>query len=424
MSVYFLIVLLTALLGGALYRRAFFFLFSESVNKFSLRGNVHLFFIILLELPVIIYIHKNHRTLLKKIIVNSVTLSLLVYLCIALVSLTYTIDLNLSLVSCVAILSGILFYLIVSVYLIFPSPDRLQDRFVKLSSTINYFVTFIVIFAFFYSFWVEQGLNIVRLSIGNFIHPNTLGFLVAANIPLLHTRLKGSKGKNFCVFSLVISVIALILARSRSAWLAVAVAYGLYPIFSRQVYDKKKLFSYMLLYFSGVLIVAWLVYNRRIPFLAHIFRLTRDQLISITYRKDIWAFSVRRMLESPLIGVGIGAFQSIPYDVYRSYVPIKVTHAHNLFLNAGVEMGIHGALSMIAIFVVAFKKLFKVQSICNSGPTHRISVGLLLLLTAIFVFHLSETTVRYPFTTILFYTFLAMISSLSTVGCETGGEKR
>ena len=427
-SVYFLIVLLTALLGGPLYRRLVFYFFSRTVDKFSLIGNAHLVFVILLELPVMVYIYANYRELLKKSIKDIITIFLLIYTGIALVSLAYTIDLNLSLVSFIAILSGVLFYLIISVYLTFPSANGLnisaENRFVNLSLTINYFVTFIVVFAFFYSFGIKHDFSTNRLSIGSFIHPNTLGFLVAVNIPLIHSRLRGSGGRSLSVFSLVVCLIALIMARSRSAWLAIAVAYGLYPIFSRSGYDKKKLFFYLLLYFSGVLLVVWLVYSRRIPFLTHVFRLTKDQLISITYRKDIWAFSLRRILKSPLIGVGIGAFQSIPYDVYQAYVPIKVTHAHNLFLNAGVEMGVPGALTMVAIFIVSFVKLLKMQSICNSCLAHRILEGLLLLLTVILVFHFSESTIRYPFTTILFYTFLAMVSSLSVVCHLKSGDRQ
>jgi O-antigen ligase len=77
-------------------------------------------------------------------------------------------------------------------------------------------------------------------------------------------------------------------------------------------------------------------------------------------RLAIWGMAFRLVAEHPLLGVGLGNFQAaygrlmvpdLPLLAYPLELP---EHAHNLFLNLAVEVGLVGVSAFAWLLAVAF----------------------------------------------------------------------
>ncbi len=77
---------------------------------------------------------------------------------------------------------------------------------------------------------------------------------------------------------------------------------------------------------------------------------------NVSERLDLWAAAGRMTLESPVVGLGPGAF-SQHHDEYTSALPEDVNHpldvAHNTWLEVSSELGLVGLLAFVALLVVA-----------------------------------------------------------------------
>ena len=76
-------------------------------------------------------------------------------------------------------------------------------------------------------------------------------------------------------------------------------------------------------------------------------------------RWDIWKFSLGLIRERPLTGVGFGRFAA--EDLYRARFPEErlFLHAHNLFLNYAVQMGIGGVTVLLFLIFCVVREFWK-----------------------------------------------------------------
>ncbi|TYZ22553.1 O-antigen ligase family protein [Selenomonas ruminis] len=66
-------------------------------------------------------------------------------------------------------------------------------------------------------------------------------------------------------------------------------------------------------------------------------------------RLAFWESSVAMIQDHPFLGIGWGAYWMVypEYDFYLQGADIRIVHAHNLYLNYAVEIGIPGALAFL-----------------------------------------------------------------------------
>jgi putative inorganic carbon (hco3(-)) transporter len=81
-----------------------------------------------------------------------------------------------------------------------------------------------------------------------------------------------------------------------------------------------------------------------------------DLLTPETYagpmRSTIWAQSRQLSEQAPLTGIGLGAFPAV-YQQADTRVPLFITHAHNIVLQAALDLGWPGALAYMALLAGA-----------------------------------------------------------------------
>lgn len=69
-------------------------------------------------------------------------------------------------------------------------------------------------------------------------------------------------------------------------------------------------------------------------------------------RMDIWARAIYMLEDFPITGVGMGMFGNVADLLYPFFLaePGEIPHAHNLFLQVGVDLGLPGLIAWLSIF--------------------------------------------------------------------------
>jgi O-antigen ligase len=73
--------------------------------------------------------------------------------------------------------------------------------------------------------------------------------------------------------------------------------------------------------------------------------LTRDPRIAL------WEFSLRQIFAHPLAGTGFGVGSAKSVLAGQHFADPQLWHAHNIFLNYGLQMGIPGMIALLVILV-------------------------------------------------------------------------
>jgi putative inorganic carbon (hco3(-)) transporter len=177
------------------------------------------------------------------------------------------------------------------------------------------------------------------------IHPNVLGGYLAMVLPIpVALLVAGWPSLSWIVRVLLAVAIVLmggvlLLTQSRGAWIALAVALAVLVVL---VWRWGKV----------ALAIAAVVGTGIV--LSPAGALVRDRAFwaSSEHRLVIWADVLGLIQEHPLVGIGLGAF---PHSYPLVINPFgRVVHAHNLFLQVALDMGVvgGGAWLAIALFVL------------------------------------------------------------------------
>ena len=106
---------------------------------------------------------------------------------------------------------------------------------------------------------------------------------------------------------------------------------------------------------------------------------------SLGRRAELWEIGLSAVGESPIVGHGPQATRALINDGFEKIgLDVHYTHFHNGFLNAWVETGILGVLSLAAIFVVAFYLGCGILAV-SASPEERLGAAILITLTATYV---------------------------------------
>jgi putative inorganic carbon (HCO3(-)) transporter len=138
-------------------------------------------------------------------------------------------------------------------------------------------------------------------------------------------------------------------------------------------------------------------------------------------RLEIWGVATRLVAEHPLLGVGLGNFQAaygklmvpdLPLLTYPLELP---EHAHNLFLNLAVEVGLVGVSAFAWLLAVAFLRVRQIKRFTD-WRVGVWSMGLAAGLVAILVQALVDVVVYQGFVAILFFTYLGVMDAFKRFG--------
>lgn len=115
----------------------------------------------------------------------------------------------------------------------------------------------------------------------------------------------------------------------------------------------------------------------------------------IALREEIWSRTVMMIEDFPLTGIGMGAFPNVADAMYPFLhaAPGTIHHAHNLYLQIAVDLGLLGLLAWLAIFIII--TLIAVQLLQNGRKNQEIQssalgIGIIASQSALFIHGLTD----------------------------------
>ena len=112
-------------------------------------------------------------------------------------------------------------------------------------------------------------------------------------------------------------------------------------------------------------------------------------------RREIWSRAIYMIQDFPFTGIGMGSFGDVADALYPffSYSPGAVPHAHNLFLQIAVDLGIPGLIGWLAILLVIFAlswKLYRYGRVHQNVQCAALGAGLLCSQMALVVHGMTD----------------------------------
>jgi len=193
------------------------------------------------------------------------------------------------------------------------------------------------------------------------VHANVLAGTLVLILPILsilaidkiqnHVTLKfGIKQflPNFWVFGIALVVGVIVLSQSRGAYLAVILSAVALASFR-----WRRLFFVLIL---AIICVTVLLFYYGKPFAALELISTDSALGGAEFRIDVWSNSLFAISDFSFTGIGIGTFNQVVPEFYPfAYVNgAYAHHAHNLYLQIALDMGLPGLIAYLLLISILF----------------------------------------------------------------------
>ena len=203
------------------------------------------------------------------------------------------------------------------------------------------------------------------------VNENDLGLMLAMSMPLmiyLVIRVKSNVMRVFLWIQLVACIAAILLTGSRGALLSGAIASVMLPLSFRYLPVSQKCAAALACAGAATCAIFFIPAETWGRLLLFSTELTQGTL---THRTLIWSAGLAAFREHPFLGIGSGAYAATVLRVVN--VPYV---AHNTFLSVLVELGVVGALLMLALMASLYYTAFRMR-----GLDRRLWVTVLLTWT-------------------------------------------
>jgi len=147
-------------------------------------------------------------------------------------------------------------------------------------------------------------------------------------------------------FGLVLMAGVLLLTQSRGAWLASGLALLV-------VITLRWRWGWVLMLFMAILAGGILYSMGTFTVLEALSRSTT--LGGLAGRMEVWSRALYMIRDFPITGIGMGSFEEVADLLYPFFLfePGKIEHAHNLFLQVAVDLGVPGLAAWVICLVMA-----------------------------------------------------------------------
>ena len=269
-----------------------------------------------------------------------------------------------------------------------------------------------LLIADFYSFWQAAHGDFRAGAFSS--HPSNFGGYLMLIIPLLAVvnwddKLLPRNVKKLTLFTLIISLPALLVNGTRGAWIAVIITFLVYGIISFK--SRPKLVAIMLVL---ILLIGFIAYM--IPQVQErVLTMTDMKFQSNSERLLMWHSAWQMFLDYPITGVGLGNWHDFYFGHYISDEAKERAghlHAHNNFFTILAETGLIGILGFCYMFahilLAAYRRYLKnTQNLWNKVT---------LLLTVSFLSHgMVDYTFGVSVIAIMYWFILGLTYAASNV---------
>lgn len=191
------------------------------------------------------------------------------------------------------------------------------------------------------------------------IHPNVMAGSLIVIESLLFALLvfqwrfirPAQRASYLAAFALIGFV--LLLTQSRGAWLA----FGISTLLTLLLGWRRGWLAIPVVVLLATLLTVWLGMNHTLDML-----FLSETLGGIQERMEVWSRALYMIQDFPLTGTGMGTFMEITNKVYPFFYigPQRIDHAHNLYLQIAVDLGVPGLVSWMAAFLLVILSALKI----------------------------------------------------------------
>ena len=150
-------------------------------------------------------------------------------------------------------------------------------------------------------------------------------------------------------------------------------------------------------------------------------------------RVEIWSRAIYGLQDFSFTGMGMNTFREVVHVIYPLFsvsegkdIGYGYAHAHNEFLQAGLDLGIPGMIAFIALYVGAFWMLIQLWRSVSGFTSHvpgslgkAITLGLGGGLTAHLLYGLTDAVALGAKPGVLFWMLLGLITGLHNQACSS-----
>ena len=156
-----------------------------------------------------------------------------------------------------------------------------------------------------------------------------------------------------CGLAALLMLAVLVMTQSRNAYLAIATAAAVVLLLR---------WPRLLIVLPIVLLIgAIAVWRIGLPATLDAF-LSGGALSGLDVRLELWSRAWYALTDFTFTGIGIGTFEKVipvMYPLFSLGPDVQITHAHNLFLQVGLDLGVPGLIAYLALFLNVLVMLAK-----------------------------------------------------------------
>lgn len=112
-------------------------------------------------------------------------------------------------------------------------------------------------------------------------------------------------------------------------------------------------------------------------------------LQTLSFRYEVWRWAIPAIGDFAFTGTGLGTFRVVAGRLYPIYYTTDIAHAHNVFLQVALDVGLPGLAAYLAILGLATLTTFQVARVHQQGRP--LALGLLAGLFSFHVYGLTDT---------------------------------
>ncbi len=259
------------------------------------------------------------------------------------------------------------------------------------------------------------------------IHPNQIAGTITLLLPFLAALLIDaiSQAKiwpRFIRWSLLLATlfcgVALLLTRSRSGWLGALAGFVLLLLLWGLTMDPSHKRRMVRLSAAGVITLLLLFLAALGPQRLQQMWLDPPQetavgsLSTLNFRQDLWPWAVQAAGDFPYTGIGLGSFREAARRLYP--VPISPSfdfaHAHNVFLQTALDVGIPGLIATIALLLVSSAAAW--QTAKKDRVLRAASMGLLSSMAAYHVYGMADALALGSKPAVLLWAIFGLLAAM------------
>ncbi len=140
---------------------------------------------------------------------------------------------------------------------------------------------------------------------------------------------------------------------------------------------------------------------------------------SLTARLEIWERAVYMIQDTPFTGIGLNTFPSVQKTLYPSFLnnsEENISHAHNVFLQTAVDLGVAGLLAFLGLWVyvahTGWRAYRHVRGRGGHEPFRAAVVGILLGCLSYLIFGLTDAITLGAKPTVFLWLIIGLLVSI------------